>query len=316
MSARDALLATLKILQDCLDDTALIDKAPVEIAHNQRAAMLRQGLAVLIFSTVETFIRGRTGEVLGQLTNKQLKFSDLSPDLQRATTLGAIEGLRFRLKLQAPVDKVPWLVTNLSPVASAIQSIHRLSTFSFGYAASNLVEDDVQDILKAFGVDSPWIQMTQLTHRVGLALPSCKSEFQAIKRRRHASAHALTSQVPQSDLMNSLRSSLAMCLTFDLLLSHCLGMHNLKKVPNVGSTASIKNSDINLVFVQPHLTTTKFGLLREQLPPPSPVLSRPTVRVFAVEDTAVIYGTQYVSKRKSHLVVLDSTFTPTKWVTW
>jgi len=315
MSARNALLATLKILKDCLGDTALIDMAPSG-ANNQRAAMLRQGLAVLIFSTIETFIRERTGEVLGQLTNKQLKFSDLSPDLQRATTLGAIEGLRFRLKLQAPADKVPWLVTNLSPVASAMQSIHQLSTFSFGYAASNLVEDDVHEILKAFGVDSPWMQMTQLTHRVGLALPSCKTEFQAIKRRRHASAHALTSQVPQSDLMNSLRSSLAMCLTFDLLLSHCLGMHNLKKVPNVGSTASIKNSDINLVFVQPHLTTKKFGLRREQLPPPSPVLSRPTVRVFAAEDMAVIYGKQYVSKRKSHLVVLDSTFTPTKWITW
>lgn len=316
MSAKDALLATLGILKDCLNDQALIDKAPAEVAHNQRATMLRQGLAVLTFSAVETFVRERTGEILGALTNERLTFSDLSPALQRATTLGAMEGVRFRLKLQAPVDRVSWLVTNLAPIANATTNIRRLSDHSFGYAASNLAEDDVRDILKAFGVEGPWNQMTQLTRRLGLALPSCESEFETIKKRRHASAHALTSQVPYTDLLNSLRSSLAICLAFDLLLSHCVGLCNLKRVPGVGSTPAVSQSDIKLTFIAPHLGTTTFGVRREQLPPPSPVLARATVRVFASEAAACAYGAQYVSKRQSQLVVLDSTSTPVTWITW
>lgn len=316
MSARDALWATLKILKDCLNDPALVDKAPTDVIHNKRAAMLRQGVAVLTFSAVETFIRERTGEVLGQLTNTKLKFSDLSPSLQKATTLGAIEGLRFRLKFSRPVDKISWMVTNLAPVASAMQDVHQLSTYSFGHAASNLVEDDVQEILKAFGVDAPWQQMTHVTARVGLALLSCESEFQAIKNRRHASAHALTSQVLHSDLLNSLQSSLAICLTFDLLLSHCLGMHNLRKVPGVAGEAKVEHSHLKLVFIQPSLSNAKFRLRKEQLPSPHPVLRRPTLRLFQSEGEAFTYGATYIAKRRSQLVVMDNAFTPIRWTCW
>lgn len=316
MSARDALLATLGILKDCLNDQALIDKAPSEVAHNKRAAMLRQGLAVLTFSAVETFIRERTAEVLGSLTNTRLTFSDLSPALQKATTMGAMEGVRFRLKLQPSADKVSWLVSNLAPIAAATTNIRGLSGHSFGYSASNLSEDDVRDILKAFGVEAPWNEMTLLTRRIGWALLSCESEFEAIKTRRHASAHALTSQVPYVDLLNSLSSSLAICLAFDLLLSHCVAQHNRKRVPGVGGVPRVLQSGIKLVFVTPHVRPNSFALRREQAPPPSPVLRRPTVRVFDSELDAVTFGASYIVSRYSQLVALDSTSTPTKWFTW
>ena len=316
MSARDALLATLEILKDCLNDRALIDKAPSEVAHNKRAAMFRQGLAVLTFSAVETFIRERTTEVLGSLTNRRLTFSDLSPALQKATTIGALEGVRFRLKLQPTADKVSWLVANLVPISRATTNISDLSGHSFGYSASNLSEDEVRDILKAFGVDAPWNEMTQLTRRIGLALPSCETEFEAIKTRRHASAHAPTSQVPYLDLLNSLSSSLAICLAFDLLLSHCLSLHNLKRVPGVGSVPKVLQSNIKLVFAAPHTKPRSFVVRREQAPPPNPVFKRATVRIFDSELDAFTFGTRYILPRHSQFVVLDSTAKPKKWATW
>ena len=116
MSARESLLSTLAVLKDCLNDAALlVDMAPHNVAHNARARMLRQGLAVLVFSTVETFVRERTSEVLRSFTNPSLAFADLSPALQKATTLGALEGVRFRLKFQPPSQKILWLVANYYP---------------------------------------------------------------------------------------------------------------------------------------------------------------------------------------------------------
>jgi hypothetical protein len=316
MNARNSFLGTLDILKDCLNDPVLIDKAPSEVAHNQRAGMLRQGLAVLTFSAVETFLRERTGEVLSALTNRKLTFSDLSSSLQTAITVGALEGVRFRLKLQRPADKISWLVTNLAPIANATTDIQRLSDHSFGYAASNLDEGVVKDILKAFGVLDPWNQMTHLTRRVGLALPSCESEFETIKNRRHASAHALTSTVPFIDLQNSLKSSLAICLTFDLLLSHCLGLHNQRQVPGVSGNPKVSQSDIKLLFVEPRLGTNKFGVRREQSPPPSPPLARATIRVFSNEVDACMFAENYISSRQCQLVILESSLSPIRWTTW
>lgn len=315
MGAKDSLLATLAVLKDCLNDAALVDKAPTDVAHNARARMLRQGLAVLVFSTVETFIRERTSEVLRSFTNPALGFADLSPALQKAVTIGALEGVRFRLKLQPSANKISWLVANLAPISGAIANVQGLSDHSFGYSASNLGEEDVRDILKSFGVDSPWAQVTSLTSRFGIAILDAEAEFEAIKNRRHSSAHALTGQVLYADLQNSVRSSLAICLAFDLLLSHSGALLNARAGAGHGGRPLLRHTHVQIVFVAPRVGATGFAIKREQLPPPAPI-GRTTVRIFPAESSAIAYGEQYAKARKRQLVVLDSTTTPSNWVTW
>lgn len=316
MSARGDFWGTFQVLNDCLTRQDLIDNAPSDVAHNQRAAMLRQGLAVLTFSSVETFVRERTGELLAALDSTKLTFADLSVKLQHAVTVGAMEGVRFRLKLQEKSDRVAWLIPNLEPIAKVSSTIQHLSDYSFGYAASNLVEDDVKDILSAFGVASPWSEMTKLTRRAGSGLLDCSSEFKTIKTRRHAAAHALTSAVLHNDLLNSVRSSHAICLAFDLLLSHSVALHNTNNVPGMHGAPEVIQDHIHLVFVEPHTSPSKFAVRREQLPPPNPQIKRPTARVFADENTAFNFGVQYVSTRKSHVVLRDATSRPKKWGSW
>lgn len=278
--------------------------------------MLRQGLAVLVFTTVETFVRERTGEVLRSFTNPSLVFADLAPRLQKAVTLRALEGVRFRLKLQPTADQIPWLVTNLAPISGALTNIQGLSDHSFGYAASNIDESEIEEILKSFGVDKPWSQMTSLTARFGLAILDAKADFESIKKRRHSSAHALTGQVLYVDLQNSVRSSLAICLAFDLLLSQSAALLNAKAGPGHGGRRHLIHSDIEIVFVAPRVGGTDFAVKREQLPPPAPALTRATVQTFPTEAAAVIFGEQYATNKKRQLVILDSTAIPAKWVTW
>jgi hypothetical protein len=315
MSARDSLLATLAVFKDCLDDAALIDKAPNDIVHNSRARMLRQGLAVLVFSTVETFIRERTGEVLRSFTNPALVFADFSPALQKAVTIGALEGVRFRLKLQPAANKISWLVANLAPISGAITNVQGLSDHSFGHSVSNLGEGDVREILKSFGIENPWAQVTSLTARFGIAILDAEAEFESIKNRRHSSAHALTGQVLYADLQNSVRSSLAICLAFDLLLSHSGALLNAKAGAGHGGRPLLGHTNVEIVFVAPRGGTTGFTVKREQLPPPTSI-GRTTVRIFPTESLAVTYGEQYAKVRRRQLVVLDTTAIPSNWATW
>jgi hypothetical protein len=132
MSARDSLLATLAVLSDCLNDASVVDQAPANASHNARASMLRQGLAVLTFATIETFIRDRTAETLRSFDATKLAFGDLSEKMRQAVTHGAVEGIRFRLKIERPADRVQWLVDHLQPVARVATTINPLSALSFG----------------------------------------------------------------------------------------------------------------------------------------------------------------------------------------
>lgn len=315
MSAKDSLLATLHVLGDCVKDSALIDK-DLTVQHNRRASMLRQGLAVVVFATMESFIRERTRELLQSFSNPQLVFSDLLPPLQKATTIGALEGIRFRLKLQPAQDKINWLVGALAPVASATTTLAQLSAHSFGQAASNLAEDDVSEILKAFGVQNPWAQITELSRRLGVGTLDCQSEFVTIKERRHDSAHALTANVLHPDLASSLRSALAICIGFDLLLSHAQRLTNDKLGPNKDNRPAMKHTDVQLVFVAPKPgLADRFIVRKEQLPPPAPTLRR-ALRILPDLPSAVTFARGYAGPRGIQLVVLDSTSTPSDWISW
>lgn len=289
----------------------------VLLRHGHNAKIAKpQGLAVLVFSTVETFVRERTGELLQSFTNPSLGFSDLSPALQRATTVGALEGVRFRLKLQPAVDRVTWLVAKLAPIAGATTNVRNLSDHSFGYSASTIDEEDVREILKSFGVESPWKQLTSLTSRIGIAILDAEAEFDAIRKRRHSSAHALTEKVLYADLLNSVRSSLGICIAFDLLISHARGLFNRRAGPGYSGRPLLRHTDVELVFVGPRPGTTTFAVRNEQLPPPAAALVRPTVRIFPTESAASTYGERYAASRTRQMVVLDGTSLPVKWSTW
>ena len=316
MAAKDSLLDTLRVLKDCLSDPVLIDKAPKDTSHNLRAAMLRQGLAVLTFSAVESFIRERTGEVLQSFDSTKVNFSDFSPALQKAVTIGALDGVRFRLRFQPAGSKIGWLVACMATIAQATTSIDKLSDHAFAHAASNIDEDDVRDILKAFGVDSPWEQITRLTRRLGNSLLDSQAEFSAIKDRRHASAHARAANVLHADLLNSAKSSLVICAAFDLLLSHSRGLYNLGLSPGAAGRPSLRTSDIGLVFVAPRPSSQHFSVRKEQLPPPAPAMTRSTVRVFDNLLDAITYGAKFAHVRRKQLVTIDATSTPSDWATW
>ncbi|MBO9689985.1 MAG: hypothetical protein J7598_25570 [Mitsuaria chitosanitabida] len=313
MTARISLQATLSILENCLGAPSLVDGPPNATAHNAQARFLRQGLAVLVFSAMESFIRERAAEVLLTFNHKSLSFNDLSPALQKATTIGALEGVRFRLRLQPAISRINWLSTAIAPIASAPNDISNLSKHSFGHAASNLDEEDVDNILRAFGLDAPWHQMNQTTSRCGITVMDCKTEFIAIKERRHDAAHALTANVLHPDLVASVRSARAICLAFDLLLSNARNLFNAGSGPGLSGRPKMTHSSLNLVFMKATGVADEFQFRKE---PASPTAQPPKVirRIKGVA-TALQFAERHVRRNPRHVVVQEASGTASDWVT-
>jgi RiboL-PSP-HEPN len=315
MPSKYTFSKTIKVLTDCLTDPAVIDLAPVATAHNDRANMLRQGLAVLMFSTLETFIRERTAEALNGFDAAKVNFSDLSTQLQIAATVGALDGMRFQTSRMKDPERLKATVSELPVISKVIGDVSSISKYSFGYSASNISEDEVKEILKAFGMDDGWGQITAMAKRLGFGgLHDCKQQFIDIKKRRHTSAHTIVPTVLHADLVNSLRAMLGICIGLDILLGNCVAMHNLKKFPGLLGATKLTHEFIKLIFVSEHSTQAgKYRVYKEQPSPPAPQLTRLTIKVFDAEQDAITFASTYAAANGNHVVVLDRHGAPSDW---
>jgi len=311
MAAKDSFLATIAILESCLGGASLVDGPPNATVQNAQARFLRQGLAVLVFSAMEAFVRERTAEVLVSFKRRVVAFSDLPEQLQKAITIGALDGIRFRLKLQPAAAKVLWLSNAVKPIANASSDISRLSEYSFGYSASNLTEDDVEEVLKAFGVEAPWQQITSLVSRCGITVIDCKGKFVSIKERRHDAAHALTANVLHPDLVDSIRAAKAICMAFDLLVSNSCGLFNRQIGPGVAARSKMKHSDLKLVFMAPTGVPDEYKFVREPQPGSAP---GSCIRKIVGMNAASDFGVRHARLNNRHVIVHDSTGNAINWI--
>jgi hypothetical protein len=186
------------------------------------AKLLRSALAVSIFSTIETFIRVRTAEVLAAIDHQRINFSSLPDGIQRAATFGAVRALNFRLQQTEKSQKQNFAVQQAAHIASTASTSYRISALSFCNEKSNIGTDDIDDILSCFQIDSGWNKIKIIASRVGFGgAASFEEIFRGIAVRRHLSAHTVNAQVTQSDLVDSLPFIYAIAISFDLMLSKC-----------------------------------------------------------------------------------------------
>lgn len=196
---------------------------PSDVDKDLCAKLLRSSLAVAVFSTLETFIKDRTNEVLTLIDHQKINFTHLPEGIQTAATLGAVKALNFRLQLIEKSNKQKFAIQEAIQIASVGTTSYALSGLSFGHDKSNLAADDIQHILECFQIDSPWGKIKILASRVGFGgAGSYEEVFKNIANRRHLSAHTMTAQVSQSDITDSLPSIYAIAVSFDLLMSKSL----------------------------------------------------------------------------------------------
>jgi RiboL-PSP-HEPN len=317
-SAKQEFLVRIDTLLECLKEASLNDGAPTEHVRNQVAGMIRQGLAVLTFAAFESFVRERTAECIKGFDPDVVAFSDLSDAIQEAATIGATRGLLYRFKFEDPTSRHTWALNQLKDIAASDTSLNKMSSLSFGSDKANLDEDDIQGILKSFGVDQPWPNITNVAKLAGMGgLLDAKAQFTRVKQLRHASAHQVTSTVPHGDLVSSIQTIRALALGFDMLLSHAVSVHNLGRIPGKKPEPKVDASHIKLLFVaESPSPPDSFETYRIQVATSISPAIKVIVSKFSSKFEGITYAVEEANKKHEQIIDVGSGGLILDWHTW
>ncbi|WP_152645232.1 hypothetical protein [Kitasatospora griseola] len=221
MLSHDSLLRRIETIEQAASDPFLIDRVLTDIEHNDRARLLRNGLMVVAFTSLEDFIRARTGELLESISRTVLPFSDLPEMLQTAATMGAMRAARSRAEMakSAGEDAQALLQEAAAHVASTAGGALQLSRYSLGYSGSNVSSSEIAGILATFHASDAWNEITSIASRCGAGSMPLKAAYDQAIQLRHSAAHRPDANVQPRDLQNFCSQAVAIALGFDIIAS-------------------------------------------------------------------------------------------------
>ena len=226
--ARSAFVERFATYAATLAEEFVQDGALHESARNEKARLLRNGLAVVGFSYLEDFLRGRCAEVLASIGSAGVAFAELPDKVKTAATVGLLKAIQARVHLEPDeMAKIAFAQEQARFLASTAAAPYQLSEFTFGYKGSNVSSDEVADALRAFRTQAPWIAIASLASKVGLGSLSLEGAFENAAKRRHRAAHVAGAITPHGDLLAYINEAKAIAFGFDVLLS--IGLVNIRR---------------------------------------------------------------------------------------
>lgn len=222
-SAKNDFIKRIRTLKKSISETeAVRSKAPSEIEHNEVARMLRNGLAVVGFASLEDFIKARCREVLQSIGNVGIKFEKLPEKIQIASTHGAIAALNYQLNFRSKEEKLSFVQEHALKISSTANDSYELTYLAFGFNQPNLNAESIKAILKCFNIEDPWKQITNIGSELGLVALPLEISFTNAALRRHRAAHVAEADTPQNDISEFVNEAIGIAIGFDFLLTKAL----------------------------------------------------------------------------------------------
>jgi hypothetical protein len=217
--AHNSLVARLRLIDEAVDHELLVGRELTNLEHNQRAQMLRSGLMIAAFTSVEDFIRVRTGELLACVSRTVVRFELLPDELKRAATTEAMRAAYEQAKLikKRGEDPLPMIQQAATEIASTGGGPLLISKYGLGYAGSNLATDDVSGILGCLQVADVWHEIDSIAGRCGATSLSLKEAYVNGHKLRNAAAHDPAANIQPSDLQAFCSQAFSISLGFDIL---------------------------------------------------------------------------------------------------
>lgn len=238
----NSLIARLRIIQEAINHDLLVDRELTNVEHNQRAQMLRSGLMIAAFTTVEDFIRGRSAEFLINISRTVLRFELLPDDLKHAATSEAMKASyeQARLIRKRGEDPLPLIQQAAKEIASTAGGPLLISKYGLGYGGSNLGTEDVSGILGCLQVADAWREIDAIAARCGAASLSLKDSYGNGLKLRNSAAHDPDANIQPSDLQAFCSQAFSIALGFDILGSRAT------RLLRFGDSSILQNRRIKL----------------------------------------------------------------------
>jgi hypothetical protein len=216
---RSALIKRLRLVDEAVDHELLVDKGITSTEHNQRARMLRSGLMISAFTSMEDYIRARTSELLICVSRTVLRFEDLPAELQRASTTEAMRAAydQARMIKRRGEDPLPMIRQAAADIASTGNKPLSLSKYGLGYSGSNLGAEEVSAILGSLQIADCWREIDKIAARCGAAGLALREAYQNGHALRNAAAHDPGANIQPSDIQAFCSQAFSIALGFDIL---------------------------------------------------------------------------------------------------
>lgn len=201
------------------DEPLLTDEFPPTSLHNIGARVLRHGLAVTAFSSLEKYVGSRFAELFTRINRSALSYSDFNDDLKVFLSRDAAAGLLNRVSFMEEGLKQAYFDANIGQVAAYLADPSQFTSFGFSPRGSNVSHEDIKKAFRALGMKDAWGQLRTITVAVGSARISLVDDFRNLSRTRNKSAHDPESNVPSSDLKTHIEISILIGIAVDVLTS-------------------------------------------------------------------------------------------------
>lgn len=223
MPARIEFLQSHRAVLEAQSLELLIPNGLGSSPHNDRARILRNGLAVQYFAILEEFLRSRAAELLSYLSGGPVAFASLPVLLQEAATRGALEALAYQSRTRGSELTLATIQQVATAIGSTTLSGYQFTEMTFGYDSSNLAPRHLSEFLASINVGpDSWRQMTMLKSRLGFGQLPLDEAFRNGATARHSSAHSGLVDTSISQLTDFHQAELLIALTFDALASRAV----------------------------------------------------------------------------------------------
>ena len=238
-------------IEKALTEPVTISKARTDEEHNEQARVIRNGLAVVLFATLESFARSRIGDVLNRLSTSSIPFDDLPQDLRTACVFKASRAIAYQagLRRRRGEDYVAFVQKQCATIGSTATAGYCLCPLSLLWETPNLGPEDLKQALRVFGVKDGWGQIDELAQRIGVTSLSHREAFARAAARRHEAAHSADAQTEWAHLNDFVCQARGIAVGLDALLSVALRYLIRRDARMLSGQREIVASDVQMRFL-------------------------------------------------------------------
>lgn len=192
--------------------------------------VLRRGAAITGLVMLESFVRDRIEELLGELASWPGKYDDFPERFRRRATVDALPHIEkyARLLRRQGRDYEAEVREQVGRMAAVSPGAYRFTKFMAGDYTGNISDVGTEDLLRVFQVKNCWESFHSLSVDVGFGVPSVKEVLKSIILNRHRCAH-VAGYVPAAGDVMELPYSLQLvgiCLDGALSASVRMALNN------------------------------------------------------------------------------------------
>jgi len=249
--ARKDLLTRLSRLAIAASKDEINSKPAHEEEWNERARLLKIGIALSVFTSLEDFVKRRVVEVLLKLNTISPKSKALPSGLVNALTIEAIKTAAGRIN-HADRFKISdiraFAIEQAKKIASLADNLIIPSDMALADNNSNISWALIDDALLSFGVVNPASVMSGIAQRIAGGVFASKDHFEKATQLRHQVAHEPWFDMPAGDMAMHLRTGAMLCCSFDLALSTAAA--RIVHGTLLTQPAATANKDVALIYVE------------------------------------------------------------------